>query len=325
MKSFKYIRNSSKSKPVAEVINQALFILDKLGVPFKGLTSRRLERMAAAFLAVADVRKSDDWIKTKGWDGTRALKTRDIIAYVNRYFEENISPGSYDNIRRRDLTLPVAAGIIQKSALNPNAARNDPTRAYALSPDYALIIQKFGCENWDAEVTRFLLERTTLADQLRSKREMENIPVLAPGGITLKFSPGKHNQLQKLIIEKFLPRFGFGAEILYVGDAASRFLLMEEKRLSSVGFFELSQGELPDVVAYSERKDWLFLIEAVHSSGPISPLRLGKLKLLLHECKSGLVFISAFLDRETFRKFAPEIAWETEVWIAEDRSRPGID
>ncbi|MBT3286230.1 MAG: restriction endonuclease, partial [Victivallales bacterium] len=29
------------------------------------------------------------------------------------------------------------------------------------------------------------------------------------------------------------------------------------------------------------------------------------------------VYVTAFLDRATFRKFAPEIAWETEVWIAE--------
>ena len=75
--------------------------------------------------------------------------------------------------------------------------------------------------------------------------------------------------------------------------------------------------ELPDIVAYSKTKNWLFLIEAVHSSGPISPIRLLELKRLAKECTAEIVFVTAFLTRDTFRKFAPEIAWETEVWIAD--------
>ena len=34
-------------------------------------------------------------------------------------------------------------------------------------------------------------------------------------------------------------------------------------------------------------------------------------------CLAELIFITAFLDRTTYRKFAKDIAWETEVWIAD--------
>jgi len=59
------------------------------------------------------------------------------------------------------------------------------------------------------------------------------------------------------------------------------------------------------------------VIEAVHSSGPISSIRLLELRRLAKGCTASIVFITAFLNRVTFRKFAPDIAWETEVWIAD--------
>jgi type II restriction enzyme len=103
----------------------------------------------------------------------------------------------------------------------------------------------------------------------------------------------------------------------YVGDTANKFLHLEKERLEALQFFELSYGELPDIVAYSEQRNWLYLIEAVHSSGAISPVRLLELKKLTEQCTADIIFVTAFLDRNTFRQFAPDIAWETEVWIAE--------
>lgn len=225
--------------------------------------------------------------------------------------------GSYDDIRRKDLKLPVVAGIIIASANKPNAARNDPTRGYSLSPEYVGIIQRFGQPDWLEATEEFMTERPSLAERLDAARQIEIVPIKLPDGQTIKFSPGEHNLLQKAIIEQFLPRYGFGAEVLYVGDTAKKFLVMNAQKLKSLDFFELEHGELPDIVAYSPQKNWLFLIEAVHSSGPISPVRLLELKRLAQSCKASIVFVTAFLNRETFRKFAPDIAWETEVWIAD--------
>jgi type II restriction enzyme len=105
--------------------------------------------------------------------------------------------------------------------------------------------------------------------------------------------------------------------VLYVGDTADKYLWREEKKLKALKFFELSRGELPDIVAYSKTKNWLYLIEAVHAANPISPLRLIELRNLTKECTAEVIYVTAFLNRDTFRRFAPEIAWETEVWIAE--------
>lgn len=85
-----------------------------------------------------------------------------------------------------------------------------------------------------------------------------------------------------------------------------------------LNLFEISHEELPDVIAYSEKKNWLYLIEAVHSSGPISGITLFQLQELTKNCTTDIVCVTTFLTRQKFRQFMTEIAWETEVWIADN-------
>ncbi|NEQ81667.1 MAG: restriction endonuclease [Moorea sp. SIO2I5] len=312
-----FIPKSKKSQQLKQLINEALYIISKLGVPLEGLSQRCLERIAMAFLAVANVKSSSDWANVKGYDGSHSLRTREIINYWNSHFYENISDSSYDDIRRKDLKLLVLSGIIISSAGNPNAARNDSRRSFALSTEYAPLIKGFKVNSWETDIEDFLANKVTLKEKLSSKRNVTLIPISFPSGRRYEFSPGKHNQLQKAVIEEFLPRYGYGAEVLYIGDTANKFLHLEKERLEELNFFELSHGELPDIVAYSKQKNWLYLIEAVYSSGAISPVRLLELKKLTEQCTVDSIFVTAFLDRNTFRQFAPDIAWETEVWIAD--------
>ncbi|MDZ4844193.1 MAG: hypothetical protein SH857_01445 [Chitinophagales bacterium] len=51
----KYIRKSTKSKSVQKIINEALEILESVGIPMTSKTERGLERMAVCLLAVAGV------------------------------------------------------------------------------------------------------------------------------------------------------------------------------------------------------------------------------------------------------------------------------
>lgn len=306
---------SHKNKDQRLLINQALYILKSLGIPLPGKSKRALEKMALAFLAVLDVKKTSGWPKAKDANNALSLKTRDIINWINTNFSENISSGSYDDIRRKDLKHLILAEIVIRS--KPDSDRNDPTRAYFLNPEYSPLIRSFGSANWKEKVETFFEARIKLTDKLSVQRNINHVPISISTGKTLSFSPGVHNQLQKDIIEKFLPRYGFGAEILYVGDAADKFKYVAKERLQELNFFELSSGELPDVIAYSSVKNWLYLVEAVKSSGPISPERHYQLKELTSECKADIIFVTAFPDRTTFRKFVADISWETEVWIAD--------
>ncbi|MET4081642.1 hypothetical protein ABIB40_001591 [Pedobacter sp. UYP30] len=304
-----------KTKKVQELINTALYILDKFGIPLDN-TARRLEKMAISFLASGDIKNLRDFVSAKDLNSGYALKTREIINFVNKYFSENISPGSYDDIRRKDLKLLTIAEVVLQSS--PNSATNDSTRGYSINPTYAELIRQFGEKNWEKSVADRLKNIEPLNVKLKRERQISKVKVTLPVGGQLTFSAGEHNDLQKAIIEDFLPRYGFGANVLYVGDTADKYLYLEKEELEKLNFFEISHEELPDVIAYSKKKNWLYLIEAVHSSGPINEIRLLQLQQLTKNCLADIVYVTAFLNRSKFRQFMTEIAWETEVWIADN-------
>lgn len=308
-----YIPNSTKPRAIKKIINEALDILNKVGIPFEGKSERTLERMAICFLAVAKV--TNEWAKAV--DDSK-LKSRDIIRFVNDNFKESISFGSYDDIRRQDLKLLVLADLVINSGVSKGSATNDPTRGYSLHPDFKKLISSYNTEHWEKNLKIFNSSKPSLSEILSRKREIKKIPVKLPNGKPLEFSLGKHNELQKAIIEEFLPRFGSDCEVLYVGDTSKKFLHIEEEKLNKLNFFKLSHDELPDIIAYSKLKNWLYLIEAVHSSGPMSETRVLELKKMLKDCKAELIFVTAFLNRTEFRKWSTDIAWETEVWLADN-------
>lgn len=304
-----------KSTAVKKLVCSMLDILGQVGIPLEGKTDRRLERMAEACLAVGRIQTSFSEAFSAA-DGV-FFKTRDLIVFMNQYYGENISSGSYDDIRRKDLVLLVEAGVVLNSSSVGKQATNNPTRGYALSPNFVRLLKSIDTPMWSEELELFQIENRRLQDELKQKRELECIPIVLPSGKELLLSVGEHNELQKLIIELFLPQFGFGAQVLYIGDTSNKFLYREDESLKQLGFFKLEHDELPDVVAYSENKNLLYLIEAVHSSGPMSEIRVKKLKRQLEKCHANVVFVTAFLTRKDFRKWVTEIAWETEVWIAD--------
>lgn len=309
----RFLSKSKKSLNIIKIINEAIDILESVGIPITDKTERNVERMAMAFLAVANV--TSEWTQATG---KQNLKTRDIINFNNTYLEENISSGSYDDIRRKDLKLLVLAGLIVNSVDNMNAATNDPTRGYSLESDFMVLIKHYKTPNWNNALVAYLTDNVSLKNQLARERDIEKIPVTFTTGEKFELSSGSHNVLQKLIIEEFLPRYGKGSHVLYLGDTANKLLYVDEEKLKSLKFFELSHDKLPDIIAYHAQNNWLYLIEAVHSSGSISETRLLELKKLTENCTADIVYVTAFLNRVEFKKWVAEIAWETEAWIADN-------
>jgi BsuBI/PstI restriction endonuclease domain/BsuBI/PstI restriction endonuclease HTH domain len=307
------LTKSNKSPAIIKIINEAIDILDCVGIPMADKTERGIERMAMAFLAVANVTR--EWTQASD---KQNLKTRDIINFHNAYLEENISSGSYDDIRRKDLKLLVLAGLIINNADNLNAATNDPTRGYSLESSFMELIKSYQTPDWNHNLEVYLTGKVSLKNQLARERNIEKIPITFSTGEKLELSSGFHNLLQKFIIEEFLPRYGKGSQVLYVGDTANKLLYVDEEQLKSLKFFELSHDKLPDIIAYHAQNNWLYLIEAVHSSGSISETRLLELKNLTANCTAEIVYVTAFLNRSEFKKWIAEIAWETEVWIADN-------
>ena len=304
------------SAKVRSLVYNLLDVFQKIGIPVDG-TNRKVERMAKACLAVGKIKKSFAEALSEENDGF--VRTRDIISFENENYGEHISPGSYDDIRRKDLKLLIEAGIVINSSSKENLATNNPSRGYALSKSFVELLYSYGSEEWDMRLSEYLKEAKSLKEELECRRNLMKVPVTLPGGKRISLSYGAHNDLQKEIIETFLPLFGFGAEVLYVGDTTDKFLHLDEKALKEINFFVLEHDELPDVVAYSHEKNLLYLIEAYHSTGEWNEIRVRKVKRKLKEsgCTADVVFFTAFETKNAFKQKAKDIAWETEVWIAE--------
>jgi BsuBI/PstI restriction endonuclease domain/BsuBI/PstI restriction endonuclease HTH domain len=303
-------------------IQEAQSLLSQAGLPLgkdELRSNRRQTRLALALLAVANVKPETPWAKScvQGDGNNHALSTREIIEFWNTHYNESLSPGSYDDVRRKDLIWLVESHIVLRSATNPNASTNDPTRKYAISPDAKDLVQNYGTPEWKGVCSDFIAKHGEIGDKLERRRALAKLDVKLPDGRELELTPGEHNQIQKLVIEKFLPVYGFDSQVLYVGDSTNKLLHKSEHELNQLGFFELAHDSLPDIIAFSKQKNWIYLIEAVHSSNPISKLRHAMLERLTKECTAPIVYVSAFLNRAAFKEWVTEISWETEVWIAD--------
>ncbi len=122
------------------------------------------------------------------------------------------------------------------------------------------------------------------------------------------------------ILNDFKPVFAPKAELLYVGDTKNRHLHAKEERMKELGIDVYNDTmKLPDITMYdSERKRILF-IEAYYSSGEFTLDRVEEIKKHCH-CPEDidLVFITAFPDSKKLKKAFDSIAWDTEIWLADN-------
>lgn len=102
-----------------------------------------------------------------------------------------------------------------------------------------------------------------------------------------------------------------------MGDTGNKWGYFDESLLASLGVMVDSHGKMPDVVFYDPQKDWLLLVESVTSHGPVDGKRHDELAALFSCAKPGLVYVTAFPNRAIMARYVGEIAWETEVWVAD--------
>jgi type II restriction enzyme len=166
---------SRKTKDTKKLIAIAAEILTAIGFPIQELTPRRGERVAMALLATANIGSMSKINQPKTIDDGIVMKTRDIINFMNSHFGENISSGSYDDIRRKDLKQLILGSIVMRT--NENLARNDSTRGYALNHSAAPLFQSYGTENWKQEVDKFVKMHGSVTDLLDRTRDIVRIPI----------------------------------------------------------------------------------------------------------------------------------------------------
>ena len=286
-------------------------LLEKIGMP----TAQQSTLCCLTLLAMANVKKDGTFQDaTNDW-----IRIHDVISFIDKEYGVIYAENSRETFRKQAMHHFRTAAIIEDNG----KATNSPNYRYRLTNEFLRVIQSITesdgtcvCEDNDYELQSFINRHQSLKDIYASKKQMQKMPVKI-NNQDFTFSPGKHNQLQKAIIEEFAPRFAPNSECLYVGDTTEKDLVKNVKKLKELGFEITLHDKMPDVVLYREDKNWIYFVESVTSVGPMDPKRIVEIEQMTGKVSAGMIFVTAFLDFKTFKKFSESLAWETEVWIAD--------
>jgi putative type II site-specific deoxyribonuclease len=285
-------------------LEEAKNILNELKVPPK----QQSDLCGYVILAMADIKKNDKWAEaTNKW-----IRIHDVIAFIRDFYGVSYAENSRETFRKQAMHHFRNAAFIEDNG----KATNSPNYRYRLTDEMLLLVKTFQLNQWEEQKNIFLESHQNLIDLYSSKKAIKKMPVKINGS-DFTFSPGEHNQLQKLIIEEFAPRFAENSECLYVGDTIQKDLVKNEKKLKELGFEITLHDKMPDIVLYSEDKNWIYFVESVTSVGAMEPKRIKEIEEMTENVLAGKIYVTAFLDFKTFKKFSESLAWETEVWIAD--------
>lgn len=290
-------------------IDQALAILKDFGLP----RGQQNVRSALTLLALVDVRPETSWSHA----GAPLRGITPMIEFFVTYYGKAYQPNSRESVRKETVHQFVQAALAIQNPDRPDRPTNSPLYVYQIEPDALEVIRAYGTDAWDDRLRTYLASVETLARRYAREREMLRIPIILSDGTSFSLSPGGQNILIEHVILDFCTRFTPGGTLIYVGDTGEKFGYFDDQALANLGVMVEEHGKMPDVIVHDAERDWLVLVEAVTTHGPVNPKRHEELKALFRASRAGLVFVTAFLDRSAMGAYLREIAWETEVWIAD--------
>lgn len=293
-------------------IEEATSVLEQLGFP----RAQAQERSALTLLALLDLKADQPWTEA----GSPLIGVTPIMDYMKAHYGKNYAPNSRETVRRQTIHQFMDAALVVQNPDDPERPTNSGKNVYQIQARALALLRQFGSRGWEGALAAYLKEVGALRTKYAQERDMHRLPVTLSDGTEISLSAGGQNPLVAKIISEFCPRFTPGAHVVYVGDTDEKYAHFDREYLKGLCVEIAEHGKVPDVVVHDVKRNWLLLIEAVTSHGPINPKRHGELVQLFSGSKAGLVFVTAFLDRSTWLKYAREISWETEVWIAEDAS-----
>jgi len=290
-------------------IDEAYKILISLGLP----RTQQNERSALCLLALLNLTPSKTW----GQAENPLVGITPIMDWSREHYGKDYAPNSRETFRRQTMHQFVDAGIALYNPDKTDRPVNSPKAVYQVAPAVLTLLHSFGTAQWHDNLTAYLSLNQTLAAKYAMEREQNRIPMQIAPGKEITLSPGGHSELIRAIVEDFAPRFAPGSVLIYAGDTGDKWGYFDAVLLAELGVDVDSHGKMPDVVFHFVEKNWLLLVESVTSHGPVDGKRHAELAQLFAGSTAGLVYVTAFPNRTIMSRYLGEIAWETEVWVAD--------
>jgi len=290
-------------------IKQALQVLSALGLP----RAQQNERSALCLLALLSLTRDKTWAQASN----PLMGITPIMDWARLHYQKKYAPNTRETIRRQSMHQFVDAGIAVYNPDEPSRPVNSPYAVYQIENAALVLLRSFGSSAWKVNLKGYLAERPTLSEKNAQHRAFEQVPVEIASGQSVKLSPGEHSELIKAVIESFAPRFVPGGMLVYAGDTGDKWGYFDKALLNKLGVEVDAHGKMPDAVLYFPAKNWLLLVESVTSHGPMDAKRHRELAHLFAKSTAGLVYVTAFPNRSVMARYLGEIAWESEVWVAD--------
>jgi hypothetical protein len=298
-----------KTSKRGRYIEAAHQILVALGLP----RTQQNERSALCLLALLNLTPGKPWSKAEN----PLMGITPIMDWARKHYDKEYAPNTRETVRRQTMHQFCDAGISLYNPDNPDRPVNSPKAVYQIEPAALALLRTFGSASWHDALTNYLAERETLVARYAKEREQNRIPVRIAPGKAITLSPGEHSELIRAVVEDFAPRFAPGSLLVYAGDTGDKWGYFDAPLLVELGVNVGAHGKMPDVVLHYTAKDWLLLVESVTSHGPVDGKRHSELANLFAESNAGLVYVTAFPSRAIMSRYLADIAWETEVWVAD--------
>lgn len=293
-------------------VDAALQVLSSLGLP----RAQRNERSALCLLALLDLTPK------RPWSGARnpLIGITPIMEWVREYYGKDYAPNTRETVRRQTMHPFLDAGLAIYNPDKPDRPVNSPHAVYQIEPAALALLRTFGTARWHDELSSYLSGRETLIARYANERRQNRVPVRVAPRKRITLSSGGHSELIRSVIEDFAPRFAPGCLLVYAGDTGDKWGYFDAPLLTTLGVEVGAHGKMPDVVLHDTARNWLLLVEAVTSHGPVDGKRHAELARLFAGSAAGLVFVTAFPNRGLMARYLGNIAWETEVWVADSPS-----
>ena len=302
--------NEGKKNVKSSKVREAIDILGQFGLPRAQLN----DRTAYCLLALLNLTEETPWSKAT----SSLVGITPMMDFARNKYAANYAPNTRETFRRFSMHQMVQAGIALYNPDKPDRPTNSPKAVYQISPAALQVVKAYKTRTWRRKLAAFKKGVSTLIEQYARERQMDMVQVRVREGQTVSLSPGKHNELIRAIIEEMAPRFMPGATLVYIGDTGDKWGFFDKELAAQLGLNVEEHGKMPDVVLWYEAQNWLVLVESVTSHGPVDSKRHIELKTLFASASADTVYISAFPDKRTFARFASDVAWETEVWVADN-------
>lgn len=290
-------------------IEAAYQVIISLGLP----KAQQNERSALSLLALLNLTPGKAWADAEN----PLVGITPIMDWTRQHYGKEYAPNTRETFRRQTMHQFCDAGVALYNPDKPDRPVNSPKAVYQIEPAALALLRTFGTPAWHDGLTAYLADRETLVARYAMEREQNRIPVEIAPGKEITLSPGEHSQLIRAIIEDFAQRFAPGSVLVYAGDTGDKWGYFDAPLLAGLGVDVGSHGKMPDVVLHFTAKNWLLLVESVTSHGPVDGKRHAELAKLFAGSTAGLVYVTAFPNRAIMGRYLGEIAWETEVWVAD--------